>query len=199
MQVRSLLRAHALRLLMSVAMALTLSIALMGAFATVHAASRGNVGQLVTRMTVPLNVDCSSVPNTSRAHAILAQHHLCGYGKSSVITVPTTRVCGNCGCLSLALYNSGGGYVQWRGEITSSLGAMVNAFYSGSILNNDTHQGGPVNRNSGVIFTSDWLDIFPIYTRPGHVYGKITYAQDLLWWGATCTNTGLVYAYATVT
>lgn len=190
-QMRSLFKTNVVKFMMSVAVALLLSMALMGTVGTVHAAtSGGNASQLITRITIGLNADCSSVPNTPQAHAILTQHHLCGYGKSG----PDTIVYGNCGSLSIYLYDHGGGYLQWRGEITSSLGPFVNAQYNGDLDNDTTGQFGSVSRNSGVVFTSDWLDIFPRYTPHSQMYGDIYFAKDLLWWGLTCTSNGYVWS-----
>ncbi len=128
---------------------------------------------------------------------MLRDNGLCGYSKGGGIT-PDTTVIGNCGSLSLNVFNSGGGWMQWKAEITSSLGPFVFASYGGSW---DNWQGGfgPVGRSYGPGLTSDWLDIFGILTGPGHVVGQITWAQDTLWWGGTCRNTAVVGASTNVT
>lgn len=153
-----------------------------------------------------MQLDCASVPNTAQAQAILQQYHLCQYSGSQttstadgvIPSIAKGRVCGSCGCLILNLYNSKGGYLQWNGEITSTLGAMISASYSGSWLNLNTNGSLPVNRSKAPMFTTDWLDIVAQYTKAGTIYGRIDTANDLLFWGATCTNADSVYNYVTV-
>jgi hypothetical protein len=146
---------------------------------------------------VALELDCSSVPNTPEARKVLRENRLCSYSKGGGIT-PYTTVFGNCGSLSLNVFNSGGGWMQWKAEITSSLGPFVFASYGGSW---DNWQGGfgPVGRSYGPGLTSDWLDIFGILTGRGHVVGQINWAQDTLWWGGTCRNVAVVGASTNVT
>jgi hypothetical protein len=148
-------------------------------------------------ISVALTLDCSSVPNTPEARKVLRDNGLCGFSKGGGIT-PYTTVIGNCGSLSLNVFNSGGGWMQWKAEITSSLGPFVFASYGGSW---DNWQGGfgPVGRSYGPGLTSDWLDIFGILTGPGHVVGQINWAQDTLFWGGTCRNTAVVGASTNVT
>ena len=93
--------------------------------------------------------------------------------------------------------NAGQGHLQWKGEITSSLGPFVSAAYSGTWANTTLQRNGPVNR-SFFGLTSDWLDIFSILTGPGFVIGRINFAMDALWWGGTCTNTSVVDSSAQV-
>jgi hypothetical protein len=153
-----------------------------------------------------MNVDCSRVPNTAQAHQILTQHQLCGYGTSSQQTVKTVtpnavrqEVCGSCGCLILKMFNSGGGWMQWNGEITSSLGAMVYAQYTGYWVKTSGAAGSQSFTNgSGAIFTSDWLKPYPYYTRFGGVFGQINSAYSLLWWGAVCNSADAVWNVTTV-
>lgn len=151
-------------------------------------------------VSVPLTVDCASAPQTSEAIQFMSRYKLCGYGdtRAAAGVTPETIVYGNCGTLSLYTYNSGGGWMQWKGEITSSLGPFVAAGYTGDWRNNDTSRQGGVSR-SYVGLTSDWLDIFPILTGPGHVYSKITYAWDRLFWGLLCTNAGVPWSWTVVT
>lgn len=209
---RSFLRTYVLKFSISVAIALVLSGALMGSFGTVLAASRSSASQPVVMM-VGMNVDCSRVPNTAQAHLILTQHHLCGYGTSSQQTVKTVTpnavsaplavrriVCGNCGCLILNLFNSGGGWLQWNGEITSSLGWMVYAQYSGYWVKTSGTMGSlSFTNGSGPIFTTDWLKPYPYYTRPGGVFGQINSAYSVLFYGLVCTSVDAVWNVTTVT
>lgn len=148
-------------------------------------------------MQVPLELDCSSVPNTPAARKVLKDNGLCGYSKGGGIT-PNTTVPGSCGSISINVLNSGGGFMQLKAEITSSLGPFVFASYGGSW---DNWQGGfgPVGRSYGPGLTADWLDIFPIQTGPGHVVGQINWARDTLFWGGTCTNSAVVGASTNVT
>jgi len=132
----------------------------------------------------------------------MTAHQLCGYGArggggNSGVS-PRNTIYGDCGTLSVYTFNSGGGWMQWKGEITSSAGPFVAAGYTGSWLNLNTNGSGPVGR-SFVGLTSDWLDIFPVYTHTGLIYSKITYAWDRLWWGGLCTSAGVPWSYVTVT
>ena len=145
---------------------------------------------------VALDLDCSSVPNTPEARKVLRENELCGYSKSGGIA-PDITVIGDCGSLSLNLFNSGGGWMQWKEEMTSSLGPFVAAGYTGSWDNFNGGQG-PVSR-SFVGLTSDWLDIFGIHTGAGHVVGQINGAWDRLWWGGLCTNTAVLGTSVNVT
>lgn len=88
--------------------------------------------------------------------------------------------------------------MQWKGEVTSSLGPFVAAGCAGSWLNNDTGRSASVNRSYWGL-TSDWLDIFPVLTGPGHVYATITSAWDQLWWGARCVAAGVPWSWVVVT
>jgi hypothetical protein len=153
--------------------------------------------------TVPLTFDCSSVPATATAKAMVEQYHLCGQSplkttvQSSGAVTPNNMVEGGCGSLSLYVFNSGNGYLQWKAEITSALGPFVAATYAGTWANTWLWQSGLVSRTFlGV--TSDWLDIFPILTGYGYVVGRINFAKDLLWWGGSCTNHSVVDSGAQV-
>ncbi len=165
--------------------------------------SEDNVSQPLTTIDVPLDLDCSSVPNTPEAQAILTQHNLCGYGRIGGNVTPNAQrneVRGTCGTLSLYLNNARSGNVGWKARITSSLGFMVNASYSGELMNNDTGLVTSVSRSSGPILTADWNpERFTRYIGPGTVYGKIYFAKSTLIWGASCTNNDVVYDYANVT
>jgi len=205
------LRASVILLVLPVVALPILILGLFGAAVTAHAASEDKASRLIATVEVGMNVDCSRVPNTVQAHQVLAQHGLCGYGinsqqaaktvTSGAITPDSVRriVCGNCGCLILDLFNSGGGYLHWKGQITSNLGAMVNAFYSGYWLNTSRGNSGGVNRNSGPIFTTDWVDNVPYYTRSGGVYGEIDSATSILFYGLVCQNADAVWNVTTVT
>lgn len=148
-------------------------------------------------ITVALELDCSSVPNTPDARKVLRDNGLCGYSKGGGGITSNVTIIGNCGTLSLNLFNSGGGWMQWKAEMTSSLGPFVAAGYTGSWDNFNGGQG-PVDRTF-VGLTSDWLDIFGINTGAGHVVGQINYAWDRLWWGGLCTNTAVLGTSVNVT
>lgn len=147
---------------------------------------------------VALELDCSSVPNTPEARQVLRDNGLCGFSKKAGRITPYTTVNGNCGSISLNLFNSGGGWMQWKGEITSTLGPFIYAAYGGSW---DNWEGGfgPVGRFFGPGLTSDWLDIFGILTGQGHVVGQINWAQDTLLWGGICRSRAVVGASTNVT
>jgi hypothetical protein len=159
--------------------------------AVVLTASPG-MSALPTSVTIEiaLDLDCSSVPNTPEARKILRDNGLCGYSKGGGGITPQAMIVGNCGTLSLNLFNSGGGWMQWKAEMTSSLGPFIAAGYTGSWDNINGGQG-PVNRSYWGL-TSHWLDIFPIHTGAGRVVGQINYAWNRLFWGGLCTNVAVL-------
>ncbi len=156
----------------------------------------------VAAIQVELTFNCSEVPDTPQARGQLARHNLCGYGQgqanSGDISTQSHIVTGNCGTLTLNLYNSGGGWMHWQAIITSSLGPMVYASYSGSWNNLNAGQGF-VSRSSGVIFTSVWQSDVPVFTGRGTVTGQINSAQSILWWGLVCTNAGIPFNVVLIT
>ena len=144
--------------------------------------------QPVATYRIPMTLDCSRVPDTAQARAALTKSKLCGYGqRSGDITIDNT-VPGDCGWLSVYVYNSGGGYMQWKGEIGSTLGVFVHAYYNATWANTTTGGSNSFSRTYWG-WTSDWLDIFPIYTGAGYVVGRIGFAQADLAWGGICYNT----------
>lgn len=149
-------------------------------------------------IVVPLELDCSSVPDTPEARRMLKANGLCGNSKRDGGVTTNATVVSNCGSLSLNVFNSGGGFMQWKAEITSSLGPFTSAAYGGS-WDNFQAGFGVVGRNYGPGITADWLDIFPIQTGPGHVVGQINWAWTHLWWGPYCTSSAVVGASTNVT
>ena len=127
---------------------------------------------------------------------MLKAYGLCGESKGGGIA-PYVSISSNCGTLSLNLFNSGGGWMQWKAEVASSLGPFVAAGYTGSWDNLSAGQG-PVNR-SFFGLTSDWLDTFPIQTAAGKVVGQINYAWDRLWWGGLCESVAVLGTSVQVT
>ncbi len=151
---------------------------------------------------VSMDVDCSNVPDTPEAKMALQRLGLCGFGRGEAEITPSVvreRVCGTCGCLILKLFNSRSGWMHWHAEITSSIGPMVYASYSGSWSNLDTNGSGPVSGNSGIILTGHWSDDKPILTGAGFVYGKIDVATSVTAYGLTCRNVDVVWNYINIT
>ncbi|MFC1465530.1 MAG: hypothetical protein ACFLMY_11860 [Candidatus Brachytrichaceae bacterium NZ_4S206] len=147
---------------------------------------------LVGQQIAPMQLDCSTVPQTDTAKQMLEEHGLCNYsnGQATSIADHSTdaTVSGNCGSLSLNLFSSGNGIMQWQTVITSSQGHFVSAGYSGDWQNISNPSGGSgfLNRSTGVTFTSYWQDDVPVFTRSGIVRGQITSAYSQLWCGARC-------------
>lgn len=149
-------------------------------------------------ITLPLTVDCSSVPDTPEAREQLEKHKLCGYGQEPGEPVPMATTIGNCGTLSLNVFDSRGGNMLWKMEMNSSLGPMGSASYTGAWRNLDLSVGGDVFRTTGPNLGT-WLDTFNIYTRPGRVAAKITGATLVTIYGLTCVNNGPLFEGVTVT
>ncbi|BCX03863.1 MAG: hypothetical protein KatS3mg053_1801 [Candidatus Roseilinea sp.] len=147
---------------------------------------------LIEQQIIPMQLDCSTVPQTNVAEQMLKEHGLCGYANGQAISTAShstdATVSGNCGSLSLNLFSSGNGIMQWQAIITSSQGPFVSAGYNGDWQNISSPRGGSgvVNRSTGVTFTSYWQDDVPVFTGSGIVRGQITGAYSQLWWGPRC-------------
>lgn len=168
-----------------------LSVALLAAPQFGYAAGTDNTDHIHTNMTVPLYVDCSRVPNTKEAQKFLAEHNLCGYGRGEQTdgVTPQDTATGDCGSLSLNLFNDrAAGVMLWKAEITSSIVPMVQAWYNGKWENQDNGRSGAVNRSS-YPFWSSWVDPIPITTGAGWVWGTISVAESTNWYGVICRNT----------
>jgi hypothetical protein len=111
---------------------------------------------------------------------------------------PNAREDGDCGSFILDLFDQGAGYMQWKGEITSTQGPFTQASYSGYY---DPPLGAEVSvwRPMWVGLTSDWVNTFINYTGSGTVYGGVTAAVDILWWGGVCTLGNPLYEDVFVT
>lgn len=150
---------------------------------------------------IPMDPDCSQIPDTEEAQAMLAERGLCGYDKSEKEIGPQATTCGTCGCLTLQLYNDPQpGWMQWQTTITSSQGAVVSASFTGNWQNFATGGGGPVSRSSGPILTNSWQADVPILTGAGYVRGEILAgaAQSLTWWGLVCLSNWDVHEWQLV-
>jgi hypothetical protein len=128
-------------------------------------------------VSVGLSVNCSQLPKSGKVLRVLAQHDICGLGKKEQI--PNSSIRGNCGVLSLNLYDDGGGVMFTKVVVTSYwyLGPIYKFIWSGAWWNNDTQSGGPMGDlviQTGYTITSDTL----YYTDVGSVVGSLTYAQD---------------------
>jgi hypothetical protein len=154
-----------------------------------------NKGSAPATVTVPMQLDCSSIPATAQAKAALRLYRAC-LGWGGVTTAGT--VVSNCGSLSLSVANGGAGTLQWRGRITSTLGPFMNASYAGSWANITNNRRGAVSRST-FGFSSDWSDIFPINTGAGSAFGIIGAAAVQLWWGPWCISTIPVDSHTIVT
>ena len=164
-----------------------------------HAQPHPERRQLILTITAPLYADCTSVPDTEAARNQLSRYGLCVYGASVDAVAPNSTVIGNCGSLSLHVFNSGGGILQWKAEINSTAGHFIHGSYTGDWRNNDNGRSGGVTRDTGLTFTTYWLDTPPISTGAGEVWAKITAAQITLWYGVICYNNGPVASSIKVT
>ena len=123
---------------------------------------------------------------------MLEKYGLCGYGKGKGGITPDATVIGDCGTLTLELWDDPTPeWMHWQVTITSSKGAMVTASYNGNWHNYNTGGGNNVNRSSGPIFTSSWQDDLALWTAAGWVRGEVTSAQSTTWWGLVCVNNGV--------
>ncbi len=135
-------------------------------------------------VTAPLTLDCSSVPDTDAARKWLTLHNLCGYGSG---TSERGTVVGNCGSLTLTLFNDFNQGVQWRMDMTSTLGPMIGGSFTGFTRNLDTGGYHSVSKYKPVMFTTHWTYYTHVPTGSGIILGEITSAISFLLWGATCT------------
>lgn len=138
---------------------------------------------------IKLSVDCSHLPTSKKGLAALSQHNLCGLGKASSQVSPKTSIAGNCGNLSLNLYDDGGGVMLTQVSVTSYwyLGPIYRSVWSGSWYNLDTGSGGSMGDvvlGTGYTRTSDTY----YYTDYGSIAGSLNYAQDQTVLGISCTS-----------
>jgi hypothetical protein len=146
-------------------------------------------------VSVPMHLDCSSVPATAQATAASRGFRACGGAGIAKATGTNTS---NCGSLSLTVANAGNGFMQWRGQITSRLGPFMSASYGGTWSNLANGRQAVVTRST-FGFSSVWSDIFPANSGAGPVFGMITAAAFQLWWGAWCTSSIPVNSFTNVT
>ena len=145
-----------------------------------------------TVATVPLTVDCSQVPNTTEALNELKRRNLCGLGSPNGSVSPQGTVVGNCGSLTLNLFDHGSGFLHWQAIITSSLGPMVSASYSGEVTNLFTGWGSFVSQGKSPMFSTRWENDIAIRTGSGVIFGEIFSAKSVLAWGLVCTSRSIV-------
>lgn len=173
------------RRLLSLAAAVSLSVS---AGPPVAVAAPPNATVPAYRVTIPLSVDCSVLPSGRLARELLRAHAVCGFGQAAAGAISAqSSATGNCGSVSLTVGNAGAGYLQWRAEITSSMGPFVFASYSGAWRNLSRRTAGTLSRNF-LGFTSDWVDSFRPYTRSGWISARMWNVGLITFWGLTCTN-----------
>lgn len=152
-------------------------------------------GSAPVTVSVPMYLDCSSVPATAQATSASRRFGTCGGAGIATTTGTNTS---NCGSLSLTVANAGNGFMQWRGRITSSLGPFMGASYGGTWSNLANGRQAVVTRST-FGFSSVWSDIFPANSGAGPVFGMITAAAVQLWWGPWCTSSIPVNSFTNVT
>lgn len=138
---------------------------------------------------VGLSVNCNKLPTSGQALKVLADRHICGLGVKNSKVHQGSSISGNCGTLSLNLYDDGGGVMLTQVVVTSYwyLGPIYKFIWSGAWWNNDTQSGGAMGDvvfGTGYTRTSDTY----YYTDYGSVVGSLTYAEDQTIFGITCTN-----------
>ena len=108
----------------------------------------------------------------------------------SVLGVAMDTVYGNCGSLTLNLYNSGGGFLHWQTIITSTNGPLFSASYNGAAHNLDTGGGHYVSDSDSWIFSTSWQSDKAVYTGPGVIFGEILSASSTTINGTQCVAAG---------
>lgn len=109
-------------------------IASLGIVGTTHAARESAEPTIVYASQGPMTLDCAHASNTAAARAIMARNGLCGYGSKAAVQ-PFDTVCGNCGCLSVTLFNDHSGTATSLVQITSNWGPFLSASYTGDWVN----------------------------------------------------------------
>lgn len=99
-------------------------------------------------------------------------------------------VYGDCGSLTLNLYNDTGGYLHWQTIMTSIRGPIFSASYNGAAHNLDTGGGHYVSDSTRWHFSSSWQSDRPVYTGPGVIFGEILAAELTTVSGITCVAAG---------
>lgn len=175
---RTLLR---MRLVVSLFLALVLSVAVTAAAAATPESSLGDSGVLV--QTFPMVLDCEHM--TESAHAYAVEHHLCDshigdYGQ----VAPNNTTGGDCGTATLTLaQGSGSGNARFFEALSSTQGAIVRVHYT--IVWNVN--AGPYHSYSAdpYNFSTTWTNYDYFNTGSGHVVGIMGGTVTLVW-GGTC-------------
>lgn len=143
-----------------------------------------------TVITVPLQVNCSSVPHTIEAVEALKRLHACGNAPRKKSISPNDTVYGNCGTLSLFITNEGGGDLLWHVIVTSVGFPITSASYVGNFTNWSQGWGPWYVSNAIAGYNSYvWSDYQTLWSGVGNVQATVS-ATDTLWFGIVCGGTG---------
>lgn len=146
------------------------------------------LGELVATATVDMVADCSNRGvGASALRSIFSGRDPCrgaggGMAKSTVY--------GDCGSLTLNLYDDGGGWLQYQVIITSTMGPLFSAAYGGVAHNLHTGGGHYASGSDSFIFSSSWQDDEPPYTGRGVIFGETLWAESATITGQSCQAAG---------
>ena len=181
------------KLLSVIGSVFALLVVVAGGTGTAHAAPRSvDVSHVIEVARFGMTYNCASAPNTPTAKAALKKYHLCGYSASAPAAkgpTPETTIVGDCGDLSLYMFNLYNGSVEFAITITSTEGPLTYASYSGTWYNYDTGGGGNLGA-TGVGWFDPYTNNEVHHTNHGYVFGILTYAFDTPIFGGYCTNNG---------
>ena len=172
--------------LSTVLLAATAALTMSGspAFASTGSAAQASAAQASaaqasnSRVEGALVLDCTHM--SAAAHRYAVAHHYCGSSP-----IPNDRVCGNCGCSFITLYNRHHGYAGMLYGFTSSLGVVVYRSLRVGWFNATRGNSGSFG-DSGVMFSSSYSSDKHVDTHAGEVSADLSGTVTLIW-GGRCT------------
>jgi hypothetical protein len=131
-----------------------------------------------------------------------SKYHICGYGTNGNDTIHDS-VSGNCGTVSNAIINEGGGVAQLVVTISPSAisGGMSFASYTGVWQNSNSEGSGiATNGRAWPLMPSfSWTDSNPYYTDTGDVTFTVNDEKATTTFLGVCTLVAPISASATIT
>ena len=135
-----------------------------------------------------MNLDCTRVSQTPKAHALLVKYGLCGYGAPAGVT-PDSQACGNCGCLNVTLTNGQNGWAVSTIIVTVTAESMpiFSAYYNATWHNWNSGVSNGFSASTGYNALL-WLDQHEFFSGGGFVTDAVNaYDQTAI---GPCVGTG---------
>jgi hypothetical protein len=185
---------------LALAAMLTVWVAQFSLTSSIHASGLSRAKR-VSVATASMSVNCQQHPSAT-VMKNWSKYHICGYGESGSDT-SSNSVSGNCGTVSNAISNEGGGVAQLVVTISPSAisGGMYSAFYSGVWQNSGSGGSGTVGnvRTWAPLPSFSWPDAENYYTDTGNVTFTVNVEKAMTTFLGECTLVAPISASATIT